>query len=93
MYPSTIPLDAKCYENLSFDGKPDIVLYTSILPSGVKVKLKKFMLIFEVVKNSIFVNYGTLMKPKDSGTYLTLMIATDSKKSLEERICVKMSKL
>ena len=46
-----------------------------------------------MAQNTLFINYGATMKPKDPGTYLTLLVNTDNKKSLEERICVKMSKL
>ena len=37
VYPTLIPLDTRGYENIEMDGIPDIVFYTSTLPSGIKV--------------------------------------------------------
>jgi len=41
VYPTMIPLDTRGYESIEMDGIPDIVFYTSSLPSGIKVFLMK----------------------------------------------------
>ena len=39
VYPTLIPVDTRGYENIEMDGIPDIVFYSSTLPSGIKVIL------------------------------------------------------
>jgi len=39
VYPTMIPIDTNNYESMELESIPDIVLHTSVLPSGVKVSV------------------------------------------------------
>jgi len=82
VYPTLIPLDTRGYENIEMDGIPDIVFYSSALPSGIKL-----------AKSTLFINYGMLVKGKDVGSYVTINVANDMQKLIEERVSIKTSKL